>query len=109
MSPLELAKCGFIEKVGAYVFVSDIEHTCVAGSGGSHIDFMLASKSACPYVLGLFPILDVPWGTHCGLSVRLRSQGMQLITRSLMPPRKLPQVVRPSVAPQAGSKSQLAK
>eukprot|EP00959_Pyramimonas_sp_CCMP1952_P431470 9036421-Pyramimonas_sp.AAC.2 len=48
MSPLELAKCGFIEKVGAYVFVSDIEHTCVTGSGGSHIDFMLASKSACP-------------------------------------------------------------
>eukprot|EP00959_Pyramimonas_sp_CCMP1952_P431469 9036421-Pyramimonas_sp.AAC.1 len=34
---------------------------------------------------------------------------MQLITRSLMLPRKLPQVVRPSVAPQAGSKSQLAK
>eukprot|EP00959_Pyramimonas_sp_CCMP1952_P321841 6734753-Pyramimonas_sp.AAC.1 len=62
----------------------------------------MASKSACPYALGLFPILDAPWGARCGLSVGLRGQGMQLITRSLMIPRKLPQVVRPSVAPQAG-------
>eukprot|EP00959_Pyramimonas_sp_CCMP1952_P376164 7879008-Pyramimonas_sp.AAC.1 len=72
MSPTELAKCDFINKVGGVVVTSDIDSTCITGTGATHIDFMLASKSACPYALGLHPILDAPWGAHCGLSVRLR-------------------------------------
>eukprot|EP00959_Pyramimonas_sp_CCMP1952_P069783 1456502-Pyramimonas_sp.AAC.1 len=95
MSHKDLATCGHIEKVGGVVFTSEVEHTCITGTGASHIDFVLASKTAAPYVIGLTAILDAPWGTHCGHQLRLRSEGLQLIARSLVPPRKLPQVQRP--------------
>eukprot|EP00959_Pyramimonas_sp_CCMP1952_P401510 8413102-Pyramimonas_sp.AAC.1 len=109
MSPQDLARCGFIDKVGGVVFTSDAQFTCTTGTGSSHIDYLLASRSACPYVLSLTAVLAVPWGTHIGLNLKLRGEGLQLLTRSLVLPRKLPQVPRPSQTPKAGSKSQQNK
>eukprot|EP00959_Pyramimonas_sp_CCMP1952_P361694 7574953-Pyramimonas_sp.AAC.1 len=80
MTPGELARCGFVDRVKGYIFQSDVQHTCVTGAGQSHIDYVLVNPAACPDIGQVRAVLDVPWGTHCGISISLRSAGKQLIT-----------------------------
>eukprot|EP00959_Pyramimonas_sp_CCMP1952_P275508 5758868-Pyramimonas_sp.AAC.1 len=70
---------------------ADIEVTCVTRTGSSHIDYLVTSVSARPFILGIQARLDVPWGTHCGLVVQLAGSGQSLVTRALQLPAKLPQ------------------
>eukprot|EP00959_Pyramimonas_sp_CCMP1952_P422191 8844209-Pyramimonas_sp.AAC.1 len=71
MSPSALNKGKFIDNLEAVAMTADIEVTCVTGTGSSHIDYLVASVSARPFILGIQARLDVPWGTHCGLVVQL--------------------------------------
>eukprot|EP00959_Pyramimonas_sp_CCMP1952_P214679 4492739-Pyramimonas_sp.AAC.1 len=100
------ASGGFVGKIGASVLEAPIEHTCVSKSGASHINYILASPSAIPCILGVQAILDAPWKLHCATVLQLRSSGEQLITRSLLLPERLPQVGRPQAQALSGPRSQ---
>eukprot|EP00959_Pyramimonas_sp_CCMP1952_P011443 240206-Pyramimonas_sp.AAC.1 len=69
----------------------------------------MASYSALPYIVSLSAVLSVPWRPHCGLQLRLRSSGSQLLCRQLVLAAQLPQVPRPTTQPQEGSKSSKAR
>eukprot|EP00959_Pyramimonas_sp_CCMP1952_P099691 2084471-Pyramimonas_sp.AAC.1 len=60
---------------------------------------MLLSSTAIPFVEDLSQVRDAPWRPHVGLHVTMRSSGLQLVTRVLDLPRKLPQVARPTARP----------
>eukprot|EP00959_Pyramimonas_sp_CCMP1952_P411092 8614576-Pyramimonas_sp.AAC.1 len=67
------------------------------------------SESAVPFVRDISAVKDVPWKPHCALVVSLRSSALQLMTRALALPAKLPQCPRPRAEPKEASKSQRQK
>eukprot|EP00959_Pyramimonas_sp_CCMP1952_P205984 4307185-Pyramimonas_sp.AAC.1 len=70
------------------------------------LDSIVMSESAVPVVRDISAVKDVPWKPHCALVVSLRSSALQLMTRVLELPAKLPQCPRPRAGPKEGSKSQ---
>ena len=67
------------------------------------------SETAIPFVKDLAAVKDVAWKPYCGLVVSFRSSALQLMTRVLELPRKLPACQRPKAAPAPGSKSSKSK
>eukprot|EP00959_Pyramimonas_sp_CCMP1952_P394889 8273946-Pyramimonas_sp.AAC.1 len=46
LSPKELNKCRFLDSLDAVAMTADVESTCVAGTGSSHIDYLVVSSAA---------------------------------------------------------------
>eukprot|EP00959_Pyramimonas_sp_CCMP1952_P217708 4553346-Pyramimonas_sp.AAC.1 len=69
----------------------------------------MASHSCAPYIVGVTAVLAAPWRPHCGVQVRLRSSGCQLLCRELVVAARLPQAPRPQTQPVPGPKSSRAK
>jgi len=104
-----LAKTDFISKIGGTIFTGDLVTTCTAGREGSLIDYATASHNCLPFLIALTPVVQVPWKTHIGFEIRIRCAGTQLLVRNLEVPAKLPQVCRPRMEAQPGSKSSESK
>ena len=112
IQPSSMARTGFLERIGGHILCADIEYTCTPANSEhrpSHLDYVICSEAAKPYIRGLGAVVDVPWKPHVGLSLKLIAQGSQLYTRYLDLPARLPIVPRPQKSPVEGSKSSVAK
>ena len=108
MSLATLSRSGIVERLSAVVLSADVAATCNQGSG-THIDYVMCSRAALPFIVRVNPVVRVPWKPHIGLDIEFRSSGEQLLTRVLELPGKLPQAPRPRVEPTPGSKSSVAR
>ena len=111
ITPQYLQSSGFLQEVGGQIRCADVEYTCDPGGGkkASHLDYLVHSYAATPYIKHVEPLHDVPWKPHIALLTHFVSSGEQLLTRIMELPRRLPTSVRPSKAPTPGSKSSKAK
>ena len=111
LSPTELQRSQFVQRISGIVRVAPgIEGTCSLKKGpDSMLDYLVMSESAIPCVKSVSAVKSVPWKPQCGLVVSFRRSALQLTTRVLEMPRRLPQCPRPKVEPTPGSKSSLSK
>eukprot|EP00959_Pyramimonas_sp_CCMP1952_P387207 8114894-Pyramimonas_sp.AAC.1 len=110
-TPPSLSRTGFLEKTGGQILCSEADFTCAPGGDlkPSHLDHLVCSAAARPYIKSVSAISDVPWRPHIGLRVDLVGASSQLFTRVLELPPRLPKVARPGKQPAEGSKSSLSK
>eukprot|EP00959_Pyramimonas_sp_CCMP1952_P311690 6522968-Pyramimonas_sp.AAC.1 len=66
MSPAALTKTGLLQKIGGMIATADVEATCLL-STGTHIDNIMCSIAARPFIPQVLPIESVPWRPHIGL------------------------------------------
>eukprot|EP00959_Pyramimonas_sp_CCMP1952_P306575 6416214-Pyramimonas_sp.AAC.1 len=57
LSPAALSRAGIVERLSAEIISADIAATCNLGPG-THIDYVLCSKAARPFIVSVNPVLQ---------------------------------------------------
>ena len=110
LPPSELESSGWLEKIqGELVLPHGVEFTCSTGTSNTLLDFGVRSKSADSIVQGLFPVTEVPWGTHLGLELRLNPSLEKQKMIEWNYPRAFPPVEQPKKAADPNSRTAIKK
>ena len=89
VTPMELEESGWPQQMRAFVRTSSLASSTTQ-SRDRHIDMCVFSRVLEPIVGQVDPILNVPWGPHFGMSLKIASRPRSIVGPVVVVPRPLP-------------------